>query len=145
MPVPRQLHASSCRVLKGELVTPIPTSEMIPRSDGQRPHNYRTVTKDSPATFYDDDSEENLAPLSANDYAVLAAVNSPLARFQLFIQEGKLDWGTKLKVGDKVTVDIPVVGEAASTGATPRAMAEIRYVGPVKTLPGITFGVEIKV
>lgn len=143
--VPRQLHTSTCHVLKGELITPIPFSEMIPRSDGQKIHNYHTLTKDSPATFYDEDNGLNQAPLSPNEYDVLAAIKLPHVRFNTFIEEGKLGWGTKLKIGDKVTVELPVLGDAAPNKATPRAMAVIRYVGPVRTLPGITFGVEIKV
>ena len=140
--VPLRIHPSPCRVLKGEIVTPIHTAEIVPRSDGQNPHNYRTLTRDSPATFYDDDSEDDVAPLKSNDYDVLAAVKSPAARYSIFLEPGKLDWGCSLKVGDKVSVEVPIV---TTVGSEIRASAVVRYVGPVTALPRITFGVEIKV
>ena len=126
-------------------MVPIPPSQMVPRSDGQRAHNYRTISKDSTATFYEsDEDEENVAPLTRNEYGLLAGVKSPGARYKIFLEVGKLDWGTKLRKGDQVSVEMPGLG-AASSRATPRASAVIRFVGEVKTLPGITFGVEIKV
>jgi ubiquitin thioesterase CYLD len=135
--IPRQIHTSSCKVLQGELVTPIPHSERVPRSDGQNTHNFRTVSRDSPATFYEADDGTDLAPLSANEYGVLVGVKSLWARYQIFLKSGKLDWGAKLKIGDQVSVELPRL-------STPdRASAVVRYVGEVKTLPGITFGVEI--
>ena len=141
LPVPRQLHISSCRVLKGELVAPIPPGDIAQRSDSQPPHNYRTLTKDSPATFYHNDVDEiDLSPLTPDDYEILAGIKSTYARYKFFIEEGRLDWATKLKKGDKVMVELPVEG-----GGGTIASAVIRYVGPVKTLPGVTFGVEIKV
>ena len=136
VPVPRQLHTTSCRVLKGELVAPIPPGDIVQRSDGQPPHNYRTLTKDSPATFYHND----MSPLTPNDYEILAGIKSTYVRYKFFIEEGRLDWATKLKKGDKVMVELPVEG-----GGGTIASAVIRYFGNVKTLPGVTFGVEIKV
>ena len=145
VPVPRQIHTTPCRVLKGELVTGIPPEDRVQRNDGLMPHNYRTLTKDSPANFYHDDEELDLSPLTPNDYDILAGIKSTYARYQFFIEEGRLDWATKLKKGDKVMVELPVEGGGATPGTGPRASAVVRYVGPVKTLPGITFGVEIKV
>ena len=146
LPLPRQLHASACRVLKGELVTGIPPEDRVQRNDGLMPHNYRTLTKDSPATFYHDDAaEDDLSPLTPNDYDVLAGIKSTYVRYQFFIEGGRLDWASKLKKGDKVVVEMLVEGGGATPGTGPRASAVVRYVGPVKTLPGITFGVEIKV
>ena len=116
-------------------MTPIPHSNRVPRNDGQKTHNFRTVSRDSPATFYEADDGTDVAPLSANEYGVLAGVKSPGARYQIFLKKSKLDWGTKLKIGDQVSVELP----------PDRASAVVRYVGEVKTLPGITFGVEITV
>ena len=124
-------------------MAPVPDSDIVPRSDGQMPHNYRTLTKDSPATFYEDKNEDNLAPLKPKEFDVLAAVKSPTDRYSIFLKDGKLDWGSRLKIGDKVTVELPVAGAEVSLGT--KAYAMVRYVGPVNTLPGITFGVEIKV
>ena len=120
-------------------MSPIPQAQRVPQTDSQSAHNFRTVSKDSPATFYVDEDGTDLAPLSANEYGVLAGVKSPWARYQIFLEVGKLDWGAKLKRGDQVSVDLP--GQP-----TPgRGSAVVRYVGEVKTLPGITFGVEITV
>ena len=145
VPLPRQIHTTPCRVLKGELVTAIPPEDRVQQNDGLMPHNYRTLTKDSPATFYHDDEELDLSPLTPNDYDVLAGIKSTYARYQFFIEEGRLDWANKLKKGDKVFVEVPVEGGGTTPGTGPRASAVVRYVGPVQTLPGITFGVEIKV
>ena len=94
-------------------------------------------------TFHDDDSEDDLAPLKPNECDVLAVVKSPAARYSIFLEPGKLDWGCSLKIGDKVSVETPIVATAA--GNKIRAFAVVRYVGPVTALPGITFGVEIMV
>lgn len=144
MSVPRQLHTSTCQVLKGELVAPIPPGDILPRSDGQPPHNYHTLTKESPATFYEDARDQNLAPLTPNEYDVLVGVKASLARYRIFVND-LLDWGIGLKVGDKVLVEVPLNEGASPSEICPKVYAEIKYVGPVKTLPGITFGVEIKV
>ena len=140
--VPRQLHTTPCQVLKGEIVAPIPCEEIVPRSDGQPPHNFRTLTKESPATFYD--SGQNLAPLMPNDYSVLFGVKTPSARYKIF-KDDLLDWGSNLNVGDEVLVEVPLKEGAPPSETCPKVYAEIKYVGPVKTLPGVTFGVEIKV
>ena len=145
MSVPRTLHSSTCQVLKGELVTPIPPEEnfSVSSSDG-KPHNYRTVVRESPATFYDDDSGQNLAPVGANEYDVLAGVKMPSARYKIFMDD-LLEWGTRLKVEDDVLVELPVKEGAASSEACPKVHAVVRYVGAVSPMPGIIFGVEIKV
>lgn len=127
-------------------MVPIPPAKRVPRDVGQKPHNYHTISRDPSATFYDDDDGTDLAPLNPYEYGVLAAVKSPGARYSIFLKpvmDGwKLDWGTKLKKGDQVSVELP---EAASSGGATEVSAVVQYVGEVKTLPGITFGVEIKV
>ena len=141
--VPRFLHTSVCRVLKGELVTAIPVDERVPRNDGLN-HNYRTLTKESPATFYHDENEYlDLCPLLANDFGLLVGIKSDLARYQFFAAD-RLDWATKLKVGARVLVELSMVNPARP-GSGPKASAVIRYVGPLPGIPGVSFGVEIKV
>ena len=132
----KNIHRSACRVLKGQLVTAIPPGERVQRNDGQEPHNYRTLTKDSPATFYHDDDDIDLSPLTQNDCDLLSSIKSAYARYQFFIEE-KLEWAGKLKQGDKVLVELKDPGR--------KVAAVIRYVGPVPGMPGVTFGVEIKV
>ena len=132
----------------------IPVDERVSRNDGLN-HNYRTLTKESPATFYHDDNELDLSPLTSKDYDVLASIKSAWARYQFFIEEGKLDWATRLRKGDRVMVELPMHGTGpgsdatASSDAPPgsghKASAVIRYVGPLPGLPGVSFGVEIKV
>jgi hypothetical protein len=74
-----------------------------------------------------------------------AGASAPSARYRIFTND-LLKWGAKLKERDKVLVELPQQKRTASTReASPKVHAEIRYVGLVKTLPGITFGVEIKV
>ena len=136
-------YTSTCKVLKGELVAPIPPGETVPSSGDQPPHNYRTLTQDSPATFYEDTSD-NLSPLTPNEFDLLAGVKSPSDRYMIFT-ENRLDWGNSLKKWDKVLVEVPRKKGDASAEPCPRVYAVIRYVGPVTSLPGITFGVEIKV
>lgn len=123
-------------------MVPIPRAERAPCSDGQKAHNYHTISRESPATFYDDGTD--VAPLNQHEYGVLVAVKSPTARYNVFLKLGMLDWGTKLKKGDQVSVELPGL-QAVSSGSALRASAVVRYIGEVKTQPGITFGVEIKV
>lgn len=117
VPVPT---SATSRVLRGELVVPIPPAERVPCSDGQKAHNYHTISRESPATFYDDGTD--IACLNQYEYGVLVAVKSPEARYSVFQKEGMLCWGTKLKKGDQVLVDLP---GAASSGAGIRASAVV--------------------
>lgn len=120
-------------------MVPIPLVQRVQQNDSQKSHNYRTISRESPATFYESDDGTDVAPLTQYEYGVLAAVKLPGTRYNVFLEVGKIDWGTRLKKGDKVSVEVPGLSSAT------RAYAVIRYVGDVKTLPGITFGVEIKV
>ena len=130
------------KVLKGSLLTPIPAEKQIPRSDGRDVHNYQTMYKEHTITLFC--GGEDVSPLSDYDHLLLAGIQSPAARYQTFIAPNKLDWGARFKVGDYVLVSI-TGPYAAESGATQKASAVIRYVGPVEGLPGLTFGVEILV
>ena len=123
-----------CNVLRGELAIKIPEK---PRKDGQ-PHNYQTVYTDQQATFYDDD--ENVAPLLDKTHLLLAAVKSRDARYQIFVT-GQLEWGSNLKIHHPVQVSL----RHTDTGDSIKSTTVIHYVGPVKGIQGITFGVEIVV
>ena len=141
--LPRQSQTSTVDIMKGELVAPLPPGDIVSQGGGKPPHNYRTLTREIPATFNADKENGDLAPLKPDEFDVLAGVRAPSARYRVFTN-GLTDWGTKLKAKDKVLVELE--GAAGISGeASPRVHAEIRYVGLVKTLPGITFGVEIKV
>lgn len=132
-----------CPVLRGELAVNIPETF---RKDGQLPHNYQTIFTKQEATFYDSDQyheDSDVAPLLGGQHLLLAGVKSNEERYQTFIS-GKLEWGSNLKMNDAVEVSLNCT-QAADTGSTLKATAVIRYVGPVKGLTGITFGLEIVV
>ena len=128
-----------CNVLRGELAIKIPEK---PRIDGQ-PHNYQTVYTDQQATFYDENENSAVAPLFNKQHLLLAGVKSNDARYQIFVT-GKLEWGSSLKINDPVQVSLKIP-QATDTGGTIKSTAVIQYIGPVKGLQGITFGVEIVV
>ena len=128
--------SSSVVVVRGELLVPIPENEVTPRSDGQTPHNYR-LKQDPTVTLFC--KEDDIAPLGKYEFLLLEGIKSHMACFDVF--SNQLDWGSKLKPGDAVYVAIP------TQHAVPVHYGEaiIRYVGALKTEPGIQFGVEITV
>ena len=128
-----------CNVLRGELAIRIPEK----RKSGQQPHNYQTVYSEQTATFHDSDDYSDLIPLLENQALLLASVKSNQERYKLLI-EGKLEWGSSLKVNDPVRVSLKD-SKATTTKVTPKATAVILYIGPVKGEKGIVFGVEIVV
>ena len=130
---------SSVVIVRGELLVPIPGSEIPVRNDGQKPHNYRLKRDSSASLFCKDD---DIAPLSDYDVVLLEGIKSRTVRYEVFISaEDGLEWGSKLKRGDVVYVGLP----APTTAPTQYAAAVIRYVGGLETEPGIQFGVEITV
>ena len=112
------------------------------RKDDHQPCKYQTVYTDQQATFYDDDENSAVAPLLGK-HLLLAGVKSNEARYQIFVT-GQLDWGSNLKINDVVQVSLKH-RQATDTGGTIKSTALIQYVGAVKGLQGITFGVEILV
>ena len=129
---------SHVMVLRGELFTVIPDTEL--QKKYERPaHNFR-LKKDSKVTIYCGEGDTCVAPLSGEEIELLEAIQSPSARFTVFSEEGKLEWGGKLKEGDQVYVSIP-----GRTIMPDWSIAVVQYVGEVESLPGRNFGVEIKV
>ena len=129
---------STLRILRGELVEPIPGDELTPRSEGQKPYNYHWK-KDPAVLLYC--NEYDVAPLSDKEFILLEAIQTPAARYEMFISGEKLDWGCNLKPGDTVYVSIPSLAVFSSQ----RAAAVIRYVGGLPPEPGLMFGIEIMV
>ena len=125
------------RVLRGELLRSIPIGEAQPRSDEVQP-NY-CVEKNPAITLFA--VEDNISPLNIDDYYLLKAIESPSDRFQVFSDPQWLEWGASLRIGSLVYVHLPSPNESVPTWSR----AIIRYRGPVKTLPGMNFGVEIMV
>ena len=133
--------SSSVVVVRGELLVPIPGDEITPRSDGLKPHNYR-LKRDPTVSLYCKDDGNDIAPLGEYEFWLLEGIKSQTTRYDVFISASNmLDWGSKLKPGDVVYVGMP----SQHTAPVQYAAAIIRYVGGLKTEPGIQFGVEITV
>ncbi len=130
------------QVLRGELLTQIPRLEWSVRKDGRPPHNYRSTkglpTKDSRVTLYGGEDDEYVSPVYGRDLQLLRAIEKPYDRFAVFSEDSKLEWGDRLKKDDQVYVKLPTPTPTWSAGV-------VRHVGPVASLPGKNFGVEIKV
>ena len=128
--------SSTVNVLRGELVEPISGDELTPRSEGQRPYNYR-VKKDPAVLLYC--NAQDIAPLGDKEFLLLEAIQTPAARYELFVSGEKLDWGYNLNPGDTVYVSIP----GLTVFPNQRAAAAIRSVGGLHPEPGLKFGIEI--
>ena len=129
---------STLRILRGELVEPIPGDDVSPRSEGQKPYNYR-CKKDPAVLLYC--HEQDIAPLSDKEFLLLEAIQTPAARYDVFISGDKMDWGCNLKRGDTVYVSIPSLTVLPSC----RAAAVVCYVGGLPPESGLMFGIEIMV
>ncbi len=133
------------RVLRGELLAEIPRQdqEWLVHDDGRPPpHNFRS-TRDPSVTLYggQDDEFDHVSPLNGRGLQLLEAIEKLCDRFAVFSEDGKLEWGGKLKRGDQVHVRLPGDNPSAPTWSA----GVVRHVGPVASLPGRNFGVEIKV
>lgn len=125
------------RVLRGELLKPIPPSEIQTRSDGSQ-HNF-SLKRDPNITLQA--VADDISPLNMEDYYLLRAIDSPFDRFRVFSHPHLLEWGARLKTGDQIFVRLPSPNPSSSNWS----LAIIRYKGVVKNLPGTNFGVEIMV
>ena len=130
-----QIHA-----LKGDLLIVIPGEELVPRSDGEKPHNYR-LARNMSVTLRADDTD--VAPLDAREYGLLEAMKSSHLRFSTFLCNGKMDWGLSLQEGN--TVFVPVNPEDPQMTWN-RCRAVVHWVGELGGEErGTFFGVEIMV
>ncbi len=125
------------QVLRGELLTQIPRQEWLVHDDGRPPYNFRS-TKDTSVTLYGGQDDDYVFSLNSRDLQLLGAIEKPSDRFAVFSEDSKLEWGGKLKIGDQVYVRLP-------TPAPTWSACVVKHVGPVVSLPGMNFGVEIKV
>ena len=130
---------TSVVVVRGELLVSIPGNEISPRNDGPKPHNYR-LKRDLSVSLFCKDNGDDIAPLGDYEFLLLQGIRSQSARYEVFIsRDDMLEWGSKLKLGDRVYVGIP----APTTSPLQYAAAVIRYVGGLELEPGLHFGVEI--
>ena len=128
------------QVLRGELLTSISRQYIVPRSDRRPSHNFRSK-RDPSVTLYGGEDDWYVAPLNGKDLELLEAIERPGDRFAEFSKPNKLEWGGSLGRGDQVYVKIP----SPITSVPSWSVGLVKHVGPVESLPGRNFGVEIKV
>ena len=129
-PSPKNVH-------RGELLLSIARSKVVPRRDGKPAHNYQMANDPAVTVFC---TENDCAPLSEYEFHLLLAVNSRLARYDVF-QNDRLDWGGKLKPGDLVYATLP----SKSPAPNHTVASKIQFIGPLPNENGVLFGVEIMV
>ena len=125
--IPGSQH-SSVNVLRGELV-----SEIKPDNP---PFNY-VLSRDPNVYLFC--TENEVAPLSSQDFLLLEAISEPYDRIDAF--NNKLEWGAKLEPG--ASVYVTAKGPNLSVKESVRAV--LHYKGEIGNIPGIQFGVEILV
>ena len=87
------------------------------------------------------DNDGDVAPLSDVEYDLLNGTRSAADCYEVYITEGKLEWGRSLKVGDTLLARLP---DLRRHGSSEYTTAIIRWSG--KTGWGLYhFGVEIMV
>ena len=128
----RVKRVTPVNALKGDLLIAIPDDKLKPRSHRKRPSKYRLV-KDETITVHAE--IDDIAPLTDRDFQLLLAIETPLARYEVF-SSNEMKWGLGLKPGDAAYVTIQ---------GNVRVRAIIRYIGELAKLPGRLFGVEIMV
>ena len=88
----------------------------------------------------------DVVPISEEDFEWLVAIKSTMDRHQVYVQRDKFEAVKKMKVGDKVWVSLPISGGTSSTLPAPSCcQGTVRYIGPIKGMPGRHAGVELKV
>ena len=123
-------------VLRGELVIRRP--EEVPIQGGKEDSLYQSH-HDPAVTMWC--KEVDVAPLSEIEFQLLAAIKLNQDRHKIFVSGDYLDWGTRVRCGDHVSVMLP----SDSMSSTLQAIAVVKYVGELPNEPGIQFGIEIKV
>ena len=119
-------------VFRGDLLLYLPKKKVVSRKNKNLVHNYQ-VASDPAVTLFCD--EQDVAPLSDNEYHLLKAIKSNEARYEAFLKE-RLDWGSTLKPGSFVYVNFK---------SNQRGSALIRYIGHIPNECGMKFGIEILV
>ncbi len=117
-------------ILRGEL--------MIAKQDDPS-FNYR-LWSDPNVLFYS--VEDNVAPLTQNEFLLLEGIRKPSDRSEAF-NSNKLELGEALHVDSQVYINLP--GPNLSVAVVGSARGVVHYKGRVGDLPGILFGVEFLV
>lgn len=124
-------------VHRGELLHSLPRAKVTARKDGRPAHNYQLANDPSVTLFCPDD---DVALLNDYEYNLMIPIKSREARLEVH-QKEILNWGSRLKKGTLVYVALP----SRSLVSNQRAVAVIRYIGPLPKEEGVQFGVEIQV
>ena len=125
--IPGSTQKSPVNVLRGELVSEKPDNP---------PFNY-VLSRDPNVYLFCNENE--VAPLSSEDFLLLEAISEPYDRIDAF--NNKLEWGTKLEPGTGVYVTV----KGPPLSVRERVLAVLHYKGEIGNIPGIQFGVEILV
>ncbi len=123
-------------VLRGSLLIAISPKDAPSGADGKPAHNYAVDHDD--ITLYC--SEYVIAPLTNYEFQLLSGISSSGARYDAFNSDNH-EWGSNLRVGDTVYVELPTEDAIANTGC----QAVVRWIGTLPGETGITFGIEITV
>ena len=129
-------------VLKGELLV----KEALPQDGSHHSHAIYSLALDRNKMV--SCSNSDVAPLSEDDYEWLAAIGKTIDRWQVYIQQDKLNVVKALKVGERVWVVVEVsVGDGILHHLTGTSCchATVQYIGPLQDTPGRWIGVELKV
>ena len=124
--------------LKGPTLRTVHRGELLlGRKEGGSDLRYQLISNPAVTIHC---SAIDVAPLSPYEFDLLSAVKSPSARYQV-LQNNLLDWGTELRIKNNVLVTLP----SHHTIPVQRALATVRYIGPIQKEVGVLFGVEIMV
>ena len=111
---------------KGSLVTPIDKDRQIYKL-------HSAGSKENTCTC----SEEDVAPVFADDYPYLCRITNPGKRYEVFMSPHKLKWAKSIRPGDRARAKL------RKSDKEEYVAVEVRWVGHTKI--GIKFGVEIVV
>ena len=91
-------------------------------------------------------SSNDVVPLDENDYEWLVTIQKPVDRYFFYSQRDKFENVKKLQVGAKVWVSLPSNdGAQFQLQGSSCCLATVRYIGPLRDMPGQWVGVELKV
>ena len=128
-----KLTPSLGTVCRGELLL---KDKVTQYKDGETAHNFKAASDPSVTLRC---TEDDVAPLSSNQFHLLKPIKSREACYNAF-QKGLLDWASKLKKDDLAYVIL-----LTNLVQEQYVLVVIRYIGSLQTEPGIWFGVEIVV
>ena len=131
------LTLNADRVLRGELLV----KETNPHDGSHAMYSLASDRSKKVSCINND-----VAPLSEDDYEWLAAIQKPIDRFKVYTQRGKFEAVKKLQVGERVWVSLPVSdGAPLQLSGSSCCQATVQYIGPIQDMPGRWVGVETKV